>query len=362
MNAIAYFISPHGFGHSTRAAAVMTALQRRQPDLHCHIFTRAPRWLFEESLIGPFSYHELNTDVGLAQHDALNVDVAATVDRLAEILPFPPKLIDDLARTIHDAGCERVFCDIAPMGVAVAQAAGLPAVMVENFTWDWIYQGYVDLDPRLQPYSDLMAAYFAAADIHIQASPVCLPRTAAKTVAPISRTPRSAHTQIRAQIGVPADAQLVLVTMGGMDWRHDGLAALADLAPVHFLFTGGAVDGRQPENVHFLPPRSGIFHPDLVNAADAVVGKIGYSTLAEVYYAGIPYGYIPRRRFWESAVLGDFVQAQMTGLPIPEDSFVDGSWAQQIPALVALPRRKPTHVNGAEEVADLVLSPASPIT
>ena len=63
-----------------------------------------------------------------------------------------------------------------------------------------------------------------------------------------------------------------------------------------------------------------------------------------------------------NAVLGDFVQAQMTGLPIPEDSFVDGSWAQQIPALVALPRRKPTHVNGAEEVADLVLSPASPIT
>ena len=57
-----------------------------------------------------------------------NTDFGFSVLYLAEILPFPPQLIDDLARTIHDAGCERVFCDIAPMGVAVAQAAGLPAV------------------------------------------------------------------------------------------------------------------------------------------------------------------------------------------------------------------------------------------
>jgi UDP:flavonoid glycosyltransferase YjiC (YdhE family) len=354
MKAIAYFVTPHGFGHSTRAAAVMAALQRRQPDLHCHIFTRAPRWLFAESLNGPFTYHELSTDVGLAQLDALNVDVPATVDRLAEILPFAADLIDGLAHTVTDAGCQRIFCDIAPMGVAVAKAAGIPAVMVENFTWDWIYQGYVDLDPRLQAYSDLMAAYLDEADVYIQTAPVCLPRATAKQVAPVARSPRTKPDAIRSQINVPADAKLVLVTMGGMDWRHNGLGALGKLAPVHFVFTGGEVDGALPENVHFLPQRSGIFHPDLVMASDAVVGKLGYSTLAEVYYAGIPLGYIPRERFRESQVLADFVHAQMSGLPIAEESFTDGAWTKHIPDLLAQPRFERHGVNGADEIAELM--------
>ncbi len=217
MKSIAYFITPHGFGHATRAAAVMAALQRRQPDLHCHIFTRVPCWLFEESLDGPFTYHAVTTDVGLVQRDALAVDVAVTVEKLASTLPFPVELIQGLARTVREAGCEWVFCDIAPMGIAVAQAAGIPAVMVENFTWDWIYQGYVDLDPRLQLYSDQMAAYFNAADIHFQTEPVCRPHVAAHTVAPVARSPRTPPAQIRQRLNIPEGAATVLVTMGGMD-------------------------------------------------------------------------------------------------------------------------------------------------
>ena len=66
---------------------------------------------------------------------------------------------------------------------------------------------------------------------------------------------------------------------------------------------GGGRRGRAG-NVWLLPHRSGFFHPDLVQAADAVVGKIGYSTLAETCRARIPYGFVPRAGFRESAVLG----------------------------------------------------------
>ena len=65
--------------------------------------------------------------------------------------------------------------------------------------------------------------------------------------------------------------------------------------------------------MHLLSSRSGIFHPDIVAASDGVVGKIGYSTLAEVYAAGVPYGFVPRPRFRESDVLSAFVQEQMSG-------------------------------------------------
>jgi hypothetical protein len=142
--------------------------------------------------------------------------------------------------------------------------------------------------------------------------------------------------------------------MGGMDWRHSGLERLAALAPTHLLFTGGEAGSDIPANVHFLGQQSGFFHPDLVAASDAVVGKLGYSTLAEVYHAQIPYGYIPRAHFRESAVLGDFIHAQMSGLPIAEDTFVNGRWIDAIPALLAQPRPQRQPINGADQIADFV--------
>ncbi len=129
---------------------------------------------------------------------------------------------------------------------------------------------------------------------------------------------------------------------------------MGELPSVHFVFTSAEPREQAGSNVHFLPQQSGLFHPDLVAASDAVVGKIGYSTLAEVYHAGIPYGYIPRRRFWESAVLASFVESQMSGLSIAEESFSNGGWIERIPELLAQPRRKQSSMNGAEEIADLM--------
>ena len=32
--------------------------------------------------------------------------------------------------------------DLPPLGIAAAKAAGLPAIALGNFTWDWIYEHY----------------------------------------------------------------------------------------------------------------------------------------------------------------------------------------------------------------------------
>jgi len=32
------------------------------------------------------------------------------------------------------------ICEIAPMGILVAKETRVPAILVDNFTWDWIYQ------------------------------------------------------------------------------------------------------------------------------------------------------------------------------------------------------------------------------
>jgi hypothetical protein len=52
----------------------------------------------------------------------------------------------------------------------------------------------------------------------------------------------------------------------------------------------------------FLPHHSSAYYPDLQAASDAVTSKLGYSTLAEAYHAGVPFGFLPRVRFPESLV------------------------------------------------------------
>jgi hypothetical protein len=107
---------------------------------------------------------------------------------------------------------------------------------------------------------------------------------------------------------------------------------------------------------HFLPLDHSLIKElsDLVNASDAVIGKAGYSTIAEIYYAGLPFGYIARGRFRESKVLVSFIETQMNGLPIAENKFYDGTWLSYLPELLALSRIPPKGPNGASQVAHFI--------
>lgn len=353
---IAYFISSHGFGHATRASAVMAAIQTRLPEVQFDIFTQTPRWLFDDSVPGPFQYHPLHTDVGLVQRNSLHEDIPATVTALRELVPFAPETLAQLAGQLRGfrPACRLVLCDIAPLGLAVADTAGIPSVLIENFTWDWIYAGYQgEAAGELATYGRYLKTQFARATYHVQTEPVCAPRAAADlTSAPVSRRPQAAPEEVRRQLGLRPTDKLVAVTMGGMDSDFAFLRQLEGFNGVKFVVMGGPVDSHGP--VIGLPQRSAIFHPDLINAADAVISKVGYSTLAEVYRAGAPFGYVGRARFRESAVLAEFIAQNMPSRPISEAQLGNGAWQREVEQLLAMPRQQPPQANGAEQIADFV--------
>src|SRR5262244_3295844 len=64
---IAYFVTPHGFGHAARAAAVMVALQEIDPTIQFDIFTQVPHWFFQDSLVRDVHYYNVCTDIGVVQ-------------------------------------------------------------------------------------------------------------------------------------------------------------------------------------------------------------------------------------------------------------------------------------------------------
>ncbi len=351
---IAYFISSHGYGHAARAAAIMATLHELDPMLHFELFTQVPRWFFQDSLAQPFGYYERLTDVGLAQKNSLLEDLAETLRRLANFLPFDRAQVQSLAEQIKTLQCQLIICDISPLGIAVAKAAGLPAVLVENFTWDWIYAGYLLGEARLKPYITQLRELFAGADYHIQTEPVCQPLPADMTTRPVSRPSRTPASQTLQKLDLPDQATVILLTMGGIPWDYTFLEQLARQRDFYFIVPGGSQRVELVGNLALLPHHSDFFHPDLVSASDAVVGKLGYSTLAEVYHAGIPFGYIPRPGFRESEMLAAYVDRHMSGLAITAAQFESGEWVSLLTDLLALPRIERHEPNGADQAAEFI--------
>ena len=66
-----------------------------------------------------------------------------------------------------------MLADISPLGIAAGHAAGLPTVLVENFTWDWIYQAYVESVPALRLPAELLGQAFGLATVRVRCQPVC---------------------------------------------------------------------------------------------------------------------------------------------------------------------------------------------
>lgn len=349
---LAYVTSPHGFGHASRACGVVEALARLRPGLRVELFTTVPPWFFELSWQGlpiTFGHHPTATDIGLVQRTSLEEDLGATVDRLDAWLPFRGATVDALAREFERLGVSAVACDISPLGLAAAERAGLPSFLVENFTWDWIYRGYDA--PRLHRFADLLEPIFQSADRRYQVVPFCERQSEATVAPPVARGIRRRRAEVRAELEVPEGVPMVMVTMGGVPWSYGELEArLEGAEDIFWVVAGGAEERRSISQGVLLPHRSALYHPDLVAASDAVLGKLGYSTVAEIARAGGRFAYVPRPHFRESAELEAWVRSHLPHRPLAGGSFEVSAWLEALPDLLGTDRRPPCD-DGAEVVA-----------
>ncbi|MEM7582358.1 MAG: hypothetical protein AAF560_03180 [Acidobacteriota bacterium] len=358
---IATFVSAHGFGHAARTCGVIEATRRARPGTQFELFTTVPEWFFEQSLSEPTGYHQTSTDLGLVQQSSLVEDLRETLRQLEAWIPFRDQQLNELASAVDGLGCDRVLCDISPLGLAVAQRCGLPALLVENFTWDWIYRGYTDTEPAFSGIADYLSEVFDFADVRIQAEPFCRRADGALSCAPISRLPRRDRITVRRQLRIPLEARIVMLTMGGVEWDYEGIDAqlerLEDFDPETWLIVPGSTPKpRRVGQAVLLPHRSDFFHPDLIQASDAVIGKLGYSTIAEVTHAGVPFGYVPRPSFPESPPLEAWVREHLPHRRISADAFVAWGWLDEIEPLLSQPRSTALRDEGGGTVAQHLLS------
>lgn len=344
---IACFVSPHGFGHATRAIAVVEALQLIDPEIHAHFFTTVPSSLFKQTLTN-FTYHFVPVDVGLVQSSAFDSDIPATIKQLDHLLPFAGGLVDELAELCSRSSL--ILCDIAPLGIAVGKACRIPSIVVENFTWDWIYQPYFKRYPELQGHAEILRHWFDRADFRIQTEPLCNPAPSDLCCQPIFRRKRGRRTELVEHLGC-SGKKLIVVTMGGVYQEIPPQLELSVFPGSYFLFTGQRQTKRLNQNLAFLGRDSAIYHPDLIAAADVVVCKAGYSTVAECCQAGVRVLAIGRDGFAETKILQDYLGNRLGGVSIAQEKYQSGEWPALAIDLLSCPRSAAAKVNGADQVA-----------
>jgi hypothetical protein len=346
------FITSHGFGHASRSLAVLAELQALVPALRFEVFTQTPYWFLAENLDPVcFTHHDVNVDVGLVQKNPFQHDLPATLDRLHDFLPLSKPTIEQLVNTLRPRACRAILCDISALGIAVANAIGVPSILLENFTWDWMYEEYLDEMPSFSVPIENLRSVYAQANLHLQTEPVCNPVAGVLSVPPISRRFRVSRERTRASLDVLPEEHLVLLTTGGIRGSYDMLDRLRERSEIRFLLSGSSETLRREANLIHLPHRSGHHHPDLVRASDAVVGKAGYGTVAEVRASGIPFARVLRDNFRESPVLGAYLDKHISGFTLSDSQFNYGSWIDRLDELLSQPRNNNGTDNGASLAA-----------
>jgi len=352
--ALSWFISPHGYGHAARACSVIAAVSRLCAGIRHHLFTTVPQAFFDDSLVGVnFEFHSLECDIGMVQRTPLVEDVDGTIRALKRLPLDGGRVFERIATEVSATGSRLIVSDIAPLGLAVADRLSLPGVLIENFTWDWIYGAYGD--PRLDVFSRRLGEIFGSAALRIQTVPVCRPVRGAHTVPPVSRSRRLERNKVREALGIAADQRLVLLSVGGLSGGAIGNGLR--VPPTTILVVPGGGHGVKPEgNLIWIPTMGGPYHPDLVAASDLVVAKLGYSTAAEVYHAGTSFAYLRRPTFPESPILEAFVEEHIPSAPLPEDWLDNPATSRVIEDLLGAARSREIRPNGAKEAAELILN------
>lgn len=354
-----FYVSGHGFGHATRTRALIAALLDRARDaLEVHVRTEAPHWIFTERDERVTCSSAL-IDVGVLQRSGMDIDLPRSLEAHEAFGAEWRKAVEREAHFIEGFGPALVVGDVPPLAFAAAHRAGVAAVAVANFSWDWILEGYAADEPRWAPIvSRYREAYGRAEQLFRLPLHGDLSAFGRIVDAPfvVNRSTRGVAS-CRELLGVPSGdrRRLVLVSFGGFGGAPTRTSADDDLSDYLFVVIGEGPTGLGGEWIA-LPRPAPIPHEDVMRACDAVLGKTGYGTVAEALTHETRFLYLPRSDFREVPILEAGVERLGCARAMPRDDFEAGRWRRHLDALFQLPKTfRRIASDGAEVIADALL-------
>jgi hypothetical protein len=325
---------------------VLRVARALRPEVPIAVVTTAPERLFTRA-VGPVGYRHVQCDVGLVQKSALEIDEEETVARAIAFQARYADLVAGESRWLRDSGARVVLGDIPPLAFDAAAEAGLPALGLGNFSWDWIYGHFARRFPPLREAADAAARAYARATLLLE-----LPFAGDLSAFPqreriplVARTPRTPSGEARGRLGLPAGETIALVSFGGFGEALDR-TALESEPSFRAVFS---------EDVAPRLEELGLAYQDLVGAADVVVTKPGYGIVSDVIAARRRLVYTERGDFPEYPILVREMSELVPAVHVSRADLAAGRIAPAVRAAMAAPMPPPPDLTGAERAARRIL-------
>lgn len=351
MPRLRYYITGHGLGHASRACQVIGALAARHPRIHCSVVSDAAPWFLADNLPPGVKVTRSALDIGVLQFDSLVMRPEATLAACRRLREQAAALIDAEATSLQRDRVDLVVTDVAALPCAAAGAAGIPALIFSNFTWDWIYEGFLDDHPEFAEEIDWQRSCYRQAQRALRL-PFHGPMPAPLEVIDlplVARRSQTSRATIRRQLDLGEGQRLGLFSFGGFGLEEAPLTGIARHPEWIWLAEPEMAAGHA--SLRPLPP--GIAYPDLVNAADVVVTKPGYGIVAECLAHRTPVLFTPRGAFREQPLLVAGLKHYGRALEIDNVSLRQGNLQEALESLLALPQpAESLAANGADVAAD----------
>jgi UDP:flavonoid glycosyltransferase YjiC (YdhE family) len=354
LSSILYYISGHGYGHAVRSNQVIRALKKAKPDLPIHVRSTAPNWLFHDPLF-PVSHTNRSLDVGIIQPNSLEMDLKRTLQECQALHDALPEIMAREIAFIRDEQVAVIVGDIPPACFEIAARAQIPSVAITNFTWDAIYDAYVDRYHDFSPLIAEMRAFYAKASLALTLPYPCdmsmFPNRQA--IPWVTRVSPLTKEQARREFNLPQSATLVLLSFGGMGLNSLSVDRFKELKDFFFVATGPAEVSQS--NLLVLSEAQHHYE-DLLRGVDVIVTKPGYGIVADVISHHVPMLYTDRGEFPEYPKLVEAVHDCGTAEYIPQSELRAGNVGSYLDRLLSKQPHWPSiRLDGANVAAETII-------
>ncbi|MGC9365461.1 MAG: hypothetical protein ACP5FK_00250 [bacterium] len=325
MPKLAYYVTSHGYGHFLRTLEIIKDFKGWEIWILTD-FNKIDITEFHDEV--SFQTRHSVIDIGVVQHDALEIDIEQTLEKNLELEQQEKQILQREVDFIHSENIDIIFSDIPPLAFKIAQLAGIPCYGVSNFSWDWIYDGlahyhrdYLRFSVKFYNFYQMAAGLFQL--------PFAGPMRAFKKIYRMGLVRRSpaikSPQQIRKLLNIPQDAKVMLLTFGGQEY----LPPLRKIEGLLYLVPG-KVDRRMRDSYIEVSTKN-FSHPDLVVASDIIFSKPGYGILSEIWDLPKLFIYTDRGPFREYEVLKKYIEKHIpSSIYIPSSAVRDGSWLSMV--------------------------------
>ena len=338
-------ISGHGYGHGSRVAALLAALQKLEPHCRFVLSTPLPKKFLNQTFAAiPHIHHHCQWDVGVIQADALASDPLATLKALDELEPNLAAQVEKQVALITALRCPGeaalVLADVPPAAVLLAEGLGVPLVWQANFGWDSIYQ---ELGGPLLSWAEQSNQLYRRGSATLRC-PFSLGMDwdlPLKQIGLSAGTPSFTSLELRQRFGWGWDKQkTALLSFGGIGFActHQLLERWPDWG---FVVTDPEL--AKASNARLLP--ADLRPLDLMPICSVVITKPGYSTFCEALSQGLGVIAVERQGFAEAEVLMAGLKEHGWHRQLSLAAFLAGDWHLDTPLT---PPTKPALTRGGE--------------